>query len=321
MISDFKIELESIDPSLLCLARLDTLQINMGNRCNQSCAHCHVEASPNGKRIMSRGVMDNIIDFLREHPGLTVDVTGGCPELNPDFKFFIDSACREASNVLVRTNVTVIFEPGMGWVPKWYSEKKVTLMVSLPCYTAENVDGQRGQGVFEKSIAGLKILNELGYGVNRSLEMNLVYNPGGGFLPGQQDQLEIDYKRQLHANHGVRFNRLLTIVNAPIGRFRHYLEANGQLGAYQRLLMEKFNPDAAENIMCRTLISIGYDGVAYNCDFNHALGLPIVDSAGQVVSIERLQEAIEEGIQLITGDHCFCCTAGAGSSCTGSLVK
>lgn len=321
MISDFKTELERINPSLLCLARLETLQVNMGNRCNQSCAHCHVEGGPNGKRIMSRGVMDTIIDFLREHPGLTVDVTGGCPELNPNFKFFIDRACEAASNVLIRTNVTVFFEPGMGWVPKWYSEKKVTLMASLPCYTAENVDGQRGAGTFEKSIAGLKILNDLGYGVNGSLEVNLVYNPGGGFLPGQQDQLEIDYKRELLDNYGVRFNKLFTITNAPIGRFKRYLEANGRLDAYQRLLMENFNPDAAENIMCSTLISIGYDGVAYNCDFNQALGLPIVDSAGQVVSIERLQEAIEEGIQLITGDHCFCCTAGAGSSCTGSLVK
>lgn len=318
---DFEKALEEIDPRLLSLERLETLQVNLGDICNQSCSHCHVQAGPKGKKIMSKKVMAKIIDFLRGHPGLTVDVTGGCPELNPDFRFFIEDACEVASNLIVRTNVTVFFEPEMEWVPKWYSEKKVTLMVSLPCYTAENVDGQRGTGTFAKSIAALKMLNKLGYGTNGRLEMNLVYNPGGGFLPGRQDQLEIDYKRQLYDNYGVRFNRLLTITNAPIGRFRRFLEANGQLGQYQRLLVENFNPDAAQNIMCRTLVSVGYDGVVYNCDFNQALGLPVIDSNGQIVSIEWLPEALAEGIQLITGDHCFCCTAGAGSSCTGSLVK
>ncbi|MHC4356888.1 MAG: arsenosugar biosynthesis radical SAM (seleno)protein ArsS [Planctomycetota bacterium] len=320
MIVDFKKELESIDPRLLCLDRLQTLQVNLGNRCNQSCTHCHVEAGPNGKRIMSRNVMEKIIDFLRKRPGLTVDITGGCPELNPDFRFFVDSVCTVAAHVIVRTNVTVFFEPDMSWVPQWYGDKKVILMVSLPCYTVENVNGQRGAGAFEKSIAALKMLNDLGYGVNGQLQMNLVYNPGGDFLPGSQDQLEADYKRELYEKHGVRFNQLLTMTNAPIGRFKHRLEANGQLDQYQRLLVENFNPDAAENIMCRTLISVGCDGIAYNCDFNQALGLPIIDSRGQTVSIELLQQALDEGIELITGDHCFCCTAGAGSSCTGSLV-
>ncbi len=320
MIVDFKKELENIDPRLLCLDRLQTLQVNLGNRCNQSCTHCHVEAGPNGKRIMSRNVMEKIIDFLRKRLGLTVDITGGCPELNPDFKFFVDSVCTVAAHVIVRTNVTVFFEPDMSWVPQWYSDKKVALMVSLPCYTAENVNRQRGAGAFEKSIAALKMLNDLGYGGSGPLQMNLVYNPGGDFLPGAQDQLEADYKRELYEKYGIRFNKLLTITNAPIGRFKQHLEANGQLDQYQRLLVENFNPDAAENIMCRTLISVGYDGIAYNCDFNQALGLPIIDPRGRTVSIERLQQALDEGIELITGDHCFCCTAGAGSSCTGSLV-
>jgi len=241
--------------------------------------------------------------------------------LNPDFKFFIDGACEAARHVMVRTNATVFFEPDLSWVPRWYSEKKVTLTVSLPCYTAQNVDGQRGAGAFEKSIAALRLLNDLGYGANGRLQLNLVYNPGGGFLPGRQDQLEVDYKRELHEKYGVRFNKLFTITNAPIGRFKQHLQANGQLYQYQRLLVENFNPDAAESIMCRTLISIGCDGIAYNCDFNQALDLPIVDLQGRIVSIERLQEALNGGIELITGDHCFCCTAGAGSSCTGSLVK
>lgn len=320
MISDFRREIENINPQLLCLDRLQTLQVNLGNMCNQRCAHCHVQAGPDGKRIMSKQVMEKIIDFLRSRPHLTVDVTGGCPELNPDFKFFIEGACAVVPHLMVRTNVTVFFEPDMDWIPRWYSEKKVTLMVSMPCYTAENVDGQRGDGVFQKSIAALKMLNKLGYGVNDRLEINLVYNPGGGFLPGRQDQLEIDYKRELYDNYGVRFNRLLTITNAPIGRFKRFLEANGQLEQYQRLLVENFNPDAARNIMCRTLVSVGHDGNVYNCDFNQALGLPVIDSHNQAVSIERLPKALEEGIELITGDHCFCCTAGAGSSCTGSLV-
>ncbi|MHC4228551.1 MAG: DUF3641 domain-containing protein, partial [Planctomycetota bacterium] len=223
--------------------------------------------------------------------------------------------------LMVRTNVTVFFEPDLSWVPNWYSEKKVVLMVSLPCYTTENVDGQRGAGAFTKSIAALRMLNDLGYGVNGRLEMNLVYNPGGDFLPGRQDQLEVDYKRELYEKYNVRFNTLLTITNAPIGRFKHHLETNGQLEQYQKLLVDNFNPKAADNIMCRTLISIGYDGAAYNCDFNQALGLPIIDSSGEVVSIERLEQSLSEGIELITGEHCFCCTAGTGSSCTGSLVE
>lgn len=321
MIVDFKKELENIDPQLLRLDQLQTLQVNLGNRCNQSCAHCHVQAGPNGKKIMSKRVMEKIIDFLRRRPGLTVDITGGCPELNPDFRFFIDGICEVACPVMVRTNLTVFFEPNLSWVPKRYSEKKVVLMVSLPCYTAENVDGQRGTGAFQKSIAALRMLNDLGYGMNGQLEMNLVYNPGGDFLPGRQEQLEVDYKKELYEEYGVRFNKLFTITNAPIGRFRHHLEANGQLEQYQRLLVDNFNPDAAENIMCRRLISIDYNGIAYNCDFNQALDLPISDSRGQAVSIERLEEVLSEGIELVTGEHCFCCTAGAGSSCTGSLVK
>jgi radical SAM/Cys-rich protein len=321
MLLDFRKELEKIDPRLLSLEKLQTLQVNLGDMCNQSCSHCHVQAGPNGRKIMSKQVMAKIIGFLRGHPGLTVDATGGCPELNPDFKFFLEGAFEVTSQFMVRTNVTVFFEPDMGWIPKWYSEKKVTLMVSLPCYTAENVDSQRGAGAFEKSIAALKMLNDLGYGLNGRLQLNLVYNPGGDFLPGRQDQLELDYKKELYDNYGVRFNNLFTITNAPIGRFRRFLEANGQLEYYQRLLVENFNPGAAENIMCRTLLSVGHDGIVYNCDFNQALGLPIIDSGGHAVSIERLAGVLDEGIELITGDHCFCCTAGAGSSCTGSLVK
>jgi radical SAM/Cys-rich protein len=197
----------------------------------------------------------------------------------------------------------------------------VVLIASLPCYTEQNVYKQRGRGVFEKSLTALRTLNGLGYGTNEELELNLVYNPGNGFLPGPQEKLEADYKRELKAKFGISFNRLMAITNAPIGRFRQYLEANGQLQQYLEMLVEKFNAGATDSIMCRSLVSVDYKGVLYNCDFNQALGLPIIDSTGTPVTIERLDEAIANGLEIITGEHCFCCTAGAGSSCTGTLVK
>ncbi|MHC4571110.1 MAG: arsenosugar biosynthesis radical SAM (seleno)protein ArsS [Planctomycetota bacterium] len=321
MITDFKEALTNTNPRLLRFDELRTLQVNLGNRCNQSCAHCHIKGGPTGKKIMSKAVMKKIINFLRNHPGLCVDITGGCPELNPDFRFFVDNVYELASRLMVRTNLTVFFEPELAWVPNWYKEHKVVLIASLPCYTEENVNKQRGAGVFKKSIAALKMLNELDYGVDGRLGLNLVYNPGGDFLPGPQEQLESDYKKELNEKYGVRFNRLFTMTNAPIGRFKEYLEANGRLEHYLQLLAESFNPDAAESIMCRNLISADYMGMLYNCDFNQALGLPIIDAAGNSVTIEQLQDILSEGLEIITDDHCFCCTAGDGSSCTGTLLK
>jgi radical SAM/Cys-rich protein len=321
MITDFNQAITNTKPQLLRFDRLQILQVNLGNRCNQSCTHCHVQASPNGKKIMSKKVMEKITDFLRRHPGLCVDITGGCPELNPDFKFFIDNIYESASPLMVRTNLTVFFEPGLDWIPKWYSKHKIVLTASLPCYTDSNADKQRGQGVFEKSIAALKILNGLGYGVNGWLELNLVYNPGGDFLPGPQEQLEADYKRELSEKYGVKFNNLFTITNAPIGRFKQCLESNGRLEQYLQLLAENFNPDAAENIMCRNLLSVDYSGIVYNCDFNQALNLPVTNNSGKPITIEQLDDVLQGNIEIITDQHCFCCTAGAGSSCIGSLVK
>ena len=320
-ITYFKEIVTGLNPGLLWLDRLWTLQVNLGNRCNQSCAHCHVQAGPDGHKIMPRDVMQKIIDFVSAHPGLCLDVTGGCPELNPDFKFFLDGICDSASALMIRTNLTVFFEPGLEWIPRWYQEHKVVVISSLPCYTPVNVDKQRGEGVFEKSVKALKLLNKLSYGSDEGPKLNLVYNPGGDFLPGPQEQLEADYKRELNNKYGVMFNNLFTIINAPIGRFRHYLEANGRLKEYLQMLAENFNTKAAENIMCRNLVSIDYRGMLYNCDFNQALGLPIIDATGNSLSIEQLDDVLTEGIEIITGEHCFCCTAGAGSSCTGSLVK
>ena len=318
---DFKQTVESIKPASLKFGKLQTLQVNLGNRCNQRCTHCHVHGGPEGKKIMSRKVMLKIIDFLRRHRGLVVDITGGCPELNPDFRFFIEKVISFASTVVVRTNLTVFLEPDLCWVPLWYKEHKVVIIGSLPCYTPENVDKQRGQGVFEKSIKALKMLNGLGYGCNGRLQLNMVYNPSGDFLPGPQQQLEADYKRQLDEKYGISFNKLFTITNAPVGRFKRYLETNGYLEQYQQLLEQNFNPDTIESLMCRTQISVDYMGILYNCDFNQVLDLPIIDSMGQVVTIDLLEKVLGEGVDIITAEHCFCCTAGAGSSCTGALVK
>jgi radical SAM/Cys-rich protein len=319
--SYFREIVTGINPSLLWLDRMRTLQVNLGNRCNQSCSHCHVQAGPDGQKIMPREVMQKIIDFAASHPGLCLDITGGCPELNPDFKFFLDGICDSASLLMVRTNLTVFFEPGLEWVGPWYRDHGVVVIGSLPCYTQENVDSQRGPEAFSRSINAIRHLNELGYGSKENLELDLVYNPGGEFLPGPQQELEADYKRELNEKYGVSFNKLFTITNAPIGRFRQYLEANGKLKDYLRLLVENFNPSAVENIMCRNLVSVDYRGLLYNCDFNQALDLPIIDTAGQSVTIEKLAGILDSELEIISGEHCFCCTAGAGSSCTGSLVK
>lgn len=321
MTVEFRKKIESIDPKLITIETIRTLQVNLGNMCNQKCEHCHVQAGPNGKKIMPKKVMNKIIDFLKKHKGTIVDITGGSPELNPDFKYFIKQAEKIAEKIMVRTNLTILLEPGMEWIPKWCAKHKITLIASLPCYTGENVDKQRGKGIFEKSIKSLKILNELGYGKKDGLQLNLVYNPGADFLPSPQQQLQNDYKKHLSEDYGVYFNNLFTITNAPIGRFKQYLKANGQLKQYQKLLIENFNPNTAKNIMCRNMVSVDYRGIIYNCDFNQALGLDIINKKGQNITIENANDILEENLEIITGDHCFCCTAGEGSSCTGSLVE
>lgn len=318
---DFRKTVEQINPELLRLEELKILQVNLGNRCNQQCKHCHIGAGPDGQKVMSKSVMADVIDFLRKRQGLTVDITGGCPELNPDFKYFVENVCGEAFQVIVRTNLTVFYEAGLEWVPKWYAKNGITVVASLPCYTEENVNKQRGEGVFKKSISALKMLNELGYGYEGGLELNLVYNPGGDSLPPAQSELEADYKVRLYEDYGVRFNNLFTMTNAPIGRFREYLESSGRLEEYLVLLAAEFNTNAAANIMCRSLISVDYEGRLYNCDFNQVLGLCISGVKAKHATIEQLDELLREGIEVITDEHCFCCTAGAGSSCQGALAE
>lgn len=317
----FKLKLESIDRGLLKMNKLKTLQINLGNICNLCCTHCHIQASPDGKNIMPLSVMDKIVDFLESRKPITVDMTGGCPELNPDYRCFLERVSPLADKLIARTNLSVFFETSAKDIPQLYKKHNVTIIASMPCYTRENVDAQRGNGVFDKNIKAIKLLNSLGYGIDENLQLNLVYNPSADFLPAPQKKLQTDYKTRLFDEHGIKFDRLYTITNAPIGRFESHLRANGKLSRYLQLLEENFNPSAARNIMCRSLVSIDYRGFVYNCDFNQAMGMPLINLAGKMVTIKNLDDALKEEPEIITAKHCFCCTAGAGSSCTGSLTK
>ncbi|NIM15586.1 MAG: radical SAM/Cys-rich domain protein [Candidatus Aminicenantes bacterium] len=318
MVRSFDEKVIEMYPDVLDFGNLETLQVNVGNRCNQVCRHCHLNAGPRGDKMMGKGVMIKIIDFLKAHPHLTLDITGGSPELNKHFRFLVEGTAKIVSRVMVRTNFTVFFEEGMEGLPEFYREHGVVVIGSLPCYLRENVNKQRGEGVYDKSIKALKRLNELGYG--DTLELDLVYNPVGVHLPPQQKELEQDYKKYVMENYGIRFNNLFTIVNAPLGRFKTMLDSSGEYEKYMRLLEDSYNPRAALNIMCRNLVSVDYRGVLYNCDFNQVVDLPIRDEHARVMTIDDLEELIGEGFRIETGHHCYCCTAGSGSSCTGAIA-
>lgn len=318
MVAAFKERLKEINPVYVEFDTLQTLQVNLGNLCNLSCTHCHVGASPQGERVMRRDVMTKIVGFLARKTGITLDVTGGCPELNPYFPFLIEATEGLSPRRIVRSNLTIMLEAGMEWLPEFYRRHGLVIIASLPCYLKENVDRQRGEGVYARSIAALQRLNAVGYG--DELELNLVYNPGGDFVPGSQRELEAAYKQELLERHGIRFNNLYTITNAPIGRFREYLEVKGAYERYLNLLATRFNPIAAGNIMCRTLVSVDWKGFLYNCDFNQASGLPITGEDGGILKIDDLEEAARSGNALFLAQHCYCCTAGEGSSCTGVLT-
>jgi radical SAM/Cys-rich protein len=318
MVAVFKERLKEINPVYIKFDILQTLQINLGNLCNLSCRHCHVTASPQGNKIMEKEVMAKIIGFLSRQPGITLDITGGCPELSPHFRFLVAATEGLSPRRIVRSNLTIMTETGMEWLPRFYQQHGLVIIASLPCYMEENVDRQRGEGVYARSITALKILNGIGYGDTR--ELNLVYNPGGDIVPGSQKELEAAYKKELMERHGIRFNNLYTIANAPIGRFREYLEAKGAFDRYLNLLAVSFNPDAAGSIMCRTLVSVDWKGFLYNCDFNQASGLPITGEDGRILKIDDLEDAARSGNELFLAQHCYCCTAGEGSSCSGALV-
>jgi radical SAM/Cys-rich protein len=307
----------------LCREQTTTLQINVGKLCNQACHHCHVEAGPKRSEIMPAKVAERVLELLAASATVTtVDITGGAPELNPNFRRLVSRSRELGRRVTDRCNLTVLFQPGEETLPEFLAENRVEIVASLPCYTAANVDEQRGRGVFEKSIRALEVLNTIGYGMPGSeLKLNLVYNPLGAFLPPPQDKLEADYKRQLREHFGLEFHQLFTITDMPIKRFADYLYRSGKYAEYMDLLVNHFNPATVSNLMCRSLLSVGWNGALYDCDFNQMLEIGI--GAGRrskpltVWDIESVSELA--GARIATASHCFGCTAGAGSGCGGSL--
>lgn len=294
----------------------NTLQVNVGNRCNNLCSHCHLQSTPKSTEIMDWELMEDVLGVAQEINPELVDITGGAPELNPYLPRFLQSLADWDYEVQVRTNLTVLLDSGVGGLMELYRNLQIRLVASLPCYLEEDVDRQRGKGVFKKSLQVLKKLNALGYGVNPELELDLVFNPEGAFLPPNQSELEKTYKEILSREWKVYFNRLLTITNMPIGRFKSMLKTEGQTEQYQQLLEDSFNPHTLNKLMCRHQVCVGWDGLIYDCDFNFALRLP-VDTTPQ--HVRQFNRASHRTRDIATGNHCFGCTAGYGSSCDGAL--
>lgn len=301
-------------------APLDTLQVNLTARCNLACTHCHVESGPKREEALDERGIDRLIELLPTAPALhTLDLTGGAPELHPQFRRLVSAGRAHGLKVIDRCNLTVLFEPGQEDTAEFLAAHAVAVVASLPCYSSANVDKQRGKGVFGQSIDALQRLNALGYGQDGSgLELDLVYNPAGASLPPPQAALEADYRRRLMDDFGIRFNRLFTLANMPIKRFAHSLARDGRHAQYMQLLIEHFNPRAAERVMCRSLVSVGWDGTLYDCDFNQMLALPAGGRRRTLWDIDRL-DAIDQAA-IVFRDHCYGCTAGAGSSCGGALA-
>ena len=299
---------------------VETLQVNVGKLCNQACRHCHVDASPSRTEIMTRETAEQVIRVLRRFRFPTLDITGGAPELNPSFRHLVREARALQTHVIVRHNLTVMFEPGQEDLPRFFREHQVEVVSSLPYFLQEQTDAQRGHGVFEKSVAAMRRLNGVGYGLDGSgLVLNLVYNPVGAFLPPAQSSLETDFKRELLARHRLSFNRLYTITNMPIKRFLDYLRRSGNEERYMRKLVEAFNPHAVDGLMCRSLLSVDWTGRLYDCDFNQMLELGVAPELPQTIADFDAGRFAARRIR--TGAHCFGCTAGGGSSCGGAVVK
>lgn len=316
--SSFRSVLSEHGVGELTRGQLAELQINLGRLCNQACNHCHVDAGPKRTEIMTAETMSRIVDWARRARVTHADLTGGAPELNPGFRSFVDAFLDLGATVTARCNLTVMFEPDQEDLPGWYAARRVRLVCSLPCYTADNVDAQRGKGVFARSIRALQLLNEAGYGIDPQLPLDLVYNPSGATLPPAQAALEANYRHRLSTDFGIRFSRLLVLANIPINRFAHYLARSGQTETYHRLLVENFNPDTVPGLMCRHLISVDWQGRVYDCDFNQMLGLPLGGSHERYLWQVHIDHV--DGQPIAVGRHCFGCTAGAGSSCGGALV-
>jgi radical SAM/Cys-rich protein len=299
--------------------RLETLQVNLGYKCNQSCLHCHVNAGPTRTEMMSRDTLADVITFAGVSRVQNLDITGGAPELHPHFRELVTRSRELGVHVIDRCNLTILEEPGQEGLAAFLAQNEVEITASLPCYTEELVDRQRGKGVYEKSIAGLKRLNALGYGKSE-LVLNLVYNPQGPSLPPPQVELEADYKRVLGEKFGIVFNRLFTLANMPIERFGSTLVSKGQFNAYMDLLHAAHRDENLEAVMCRTLVSVDWQGFVYDCDFNQMLGLPLAVEGRPRPQLSDLIGRDLAGNAIAVRDHCYGCTAGQGSSCGGALA-
>jgi radical SAM/Cys-rich protein len=307
----------------LVRGKTTTLQINVGKLCNQACHHCHVDAGPKRTEIMPADIAERVLRILdASHTVTTVDITGGAPELNPNFCQLVSGSRKLGRDVIDRCNLTVLFQPGQETLAQFLAANCVEIVASLPCYNAQNVDQQRGRGVFDKSIRALERLNAMGYGMPGSpLKLHLVYNPLGAFLPPPQGKLEADYRRQLHQHFGIEFHRLFTITNMPIKRFADFLHHSGKYSEYMSLLVNHFNPAVVSGLMCRSLVSVGWNGALYDCDFNQMLEIGIgAGPPGKPLTAWDIEDISElAGRRIATASHCFGCTAGAGSSCGGAL--
>ncbi len=302
--------------------RLRILQVNLGLTCNQSCKHCHVNAGPKRIEQMARDTVDQVLAFRRRQGLGVLDLTGGAPELNPHFRYLVETAVGEGVHVMDRCNLTVLELPEQKDLAEFLARHRVEVVASLPCYLEENVDGQRGRGVFADSIQGLQRLNDLGYGDPESgLVLNLVYNPLGPSLPPPQCRLEQDYKRHLGERYGVRFNRLLTITNMPIQRFGSSLLSKGEFHAYLEMLKNAHHDGNLAGVMCRTLVSIDWRGYLYDCDFNQMLDMPVDAPDSRPLHVRDAAALDLQGWRIRVGEHCYGCTAGAGSSCGGALSE
>lgn len=300
----------------LVSATIDALQVNVGKLCNQACKHCHVDASPLRTEIMQRETIDACLKVLRENPISTLDITGGAPELNHDFRYFVKEAKKIGVHIIVRHNLTVMFEENREDLPEFFAENEVEVVSSLPYFLQQQTDAQRGTGVFEKSIEALKQLNTVGYGIDEKLQLNLVYNPVGAFLPPEQSAIEADFKRELKTRYNIVFNHLYTITNMPIARYLDWLRRTKNEEMYMQKLVNAFNPATIDGLMCRNLISVDWRGNLYDCDFNQMLEIPI-ESKQTIFDFDF--EALRNR-EIVTENHCYGCTAGSGSSCGGSVA-
>ncbi len=303
-------------------SELEIFQVNVGKMCNQTCKHCHVDAGPDRKEIMTKETMIDCLLFLSNSSVKTVDLTGGAPEMNPNFKWFVREIKKLGKHVIVRSNLTILLTKSHQDDPMFFKDHGIEIVSSLPFYNKSRTDAQRGEGVFEESIKALKILNELGYGKeNSGLKLNLVYNPSGAFLPPEQTQLEQQYKKKLFQLYQIEFNSLYAITNMPISRYLDYLVVSDNFESYMSELIEAYNPSSIEHLMCKNTLSIGWDGYVYDCDFNQMLDLNILDSVNNPLHIAQVDTAHLSKRAIRVSEHCFGCTAGAGSSCGGTIAK